>query len=68
MRIENKHIGSDFNDFLKEDGIYEETNDIAIKRVIAYQLEQEMKTQNATKTKMTEMINTSLAVVNSDGI
>ena len=35
--MNNKHIGTDFSDFLKEDGIFEETNDIAIKRVIAYQ-------------------------------
>jgi antitoxin HicB len=62
--MKNKHIGSDFNDFLKEEGIYEETNDMAIKRVIAYQLEQEMKTQNITKTKMAKMMHTSRAVVN----
>ena len=62
--MKNKYIGSDFGDFLKEDGIYEEVNDIAIKRVIAYQLEQEMKAQNITKTKMAEMMNTSRAVVN----
>jgi len=60
----NKHIGSDFNDFLKEDGIYQEVNDVAIKRVIAYQLEQEMKAQKITKTKMAERMNTSRAVVN----
>ena len=62
--MSNKHIGSDFGDFLKEDGIYEEVNDIAIKRVIAYQLEQEMKVQNITKSKMAELMNTSRAVVN----
>ena len=62
--MNNNHIGSDFNDFLKEDGIYQEVNDIAIKRVIAYQLEKEMKAQNITKTKMAEMMNTSRAVVN----
>lgn len=62
--MSNKHIGSDFADFLKEDGIYEETNDIAIKRVIAYQLEQEMKAQHISKTKMAKMMNTSRAVVN----
>ena len=62
--MNNNHIGSDFNDFLKEDGIYEEVNDIAIKRVIAYQLEQEMKAQNITKTRMAKMMNTSRAVVN----
>lgn len=62
--MNNKHIGSDFDDFLKEEGIYEEANDIAIKRVIAYQLEQEMKAQNITKTKMAQMMHTSRAVVN----
>ncbi|WP_418184758.1 XRE family transcriptional regulator [Aliarcobacter vitoriensis] len=62
--MKNKYVGSDFTEFLKEDNIYEETNDIAIKRVIAYQLEQEMKAQNITKTKMAELMNTSRAVVN----
>ena len=62
--MKNKHIGTDFSDFLKEDGIFEETNDIAIKRVIVYQLEQEMKAQNITKTRMAKMMNTSRAVVN----
>lgn len=62
--MKNKHIGSGFDDFLKEEGIYEEANDIAIKRVIAYQLEQEMKAQNITKTKMAKMMHTSRAVVN----
>jgi antitoxin HicB len=62
--MQNKHIGSDFDEFLREEGIYEEANDIAIKRVIAYQLELEMKAQKITKTKMAEMMNTSRAVVN----
>jgi len=59
---ENMH--SDFDEFLVDDGTYEDVNDIAIKRVIAYQLEQEMKAQNITKTKMAELMNTSRAVVN----
>jgi len=59
---ENMH--SDFDEFLVDDGIYEDVNDIAIKRVIAYQLEEEMMAQNITKTKMAELMNTSRAVVN----
>jgi predicted XRE-type DNA-binding protein len=59
-----KDMESDFDTLLKEDGIYEEVNEIAIKRVIAYQLEAEMKNQNITKTKMAKMMNTSRAVVN----
>ncbi|GIT97921.1 XRE family transcriptional regulator [Sulfurovum sp. TSL1] len=59
-----KNMKSDFDEFLKEEGIYEEVNDTAIKRVIAYQIEQEMKAQKITKTKMAELMHTSRAVVN----
>lgn len=59
-----KNMKSDFDEFLKEEGIYEEVNDVAIKRVIAYQIEQEMKAQKITKTKMAELMHTSRAVVN----
>jgi len=34
----NPHIGSDFDDFLKDEGIHEEVTASAIKRVIAWQL------------------------------
>ena len=61
--MKNEFVGSDFNEFLKEDGIYEEVNDIAIKRVIAYQLEQEMKAQKISKTKLAQMMHTSRAAV-----
>jgi len=62
--ILKQNMNSDFDEFLVDDDIYEEANDIAIKRVIAYQLEEEMKSQNITKTKMAELMNTSRAVVN----
>ena len=62
--ILKSNMKSDFDALLKEDGTYEKVNDIAIKRVIAYQLEQEMKAQSISKTKMAEMMNTSRAVVN----
>ena len=62
--ILKENMNSDLDEFLVGDGIYEEVNDIAIKRVIAYQLEEEMKAQNITKTKMAELMNTSRAVVN----
>ena len=62
--ILKENMNSDFDEFLVNDDIYEEVNDIAIKRIIAYQLEEEMKAQNITKTKMAELMNTSRAVVN----
>ena len=36
----NKHIGSSFDDFLEEEGTQAETNAIAIKRVVAWQIQQ----------------------------
>ena len=41
--MENKHIGSDFDDFLKEEGIQEEVTAAAIESVIAWQLTEAMK-------------------------
>jgi len=61
--MENKYIGSDFEDFLKEEDIYEEVKDIAIKKVIAYQLAQEMKAQNITKTKVNRLLNPDNSLV-----
>jgi hypothetical protein len=34
----NPHTGSDFDDFLREEGLDEECNEVAIKRVLAHQL------------------------------
>lgn len=38
--ITKKHIGSSFDDFLEEEGTLAETNAIAIKRVVAWQIQQ----------------------------
>ena len=59
----NKHIGSDFDDFLKEEGIYEECSAVAIKRVVAFQIAEEMKKQKLTKTKFAKMLKTSRAAI-----
>jgi hypothetical protein len=43
MKRPNRHIGSDFDDFLKEEGILEEAQAVAAKRVIAFQIKKAMK-------------------------
>lgn len=58
-----KNMESDFDAFLKEDGIYEEVNNSAIKRVIAYQIEQEMKQQHITQTELAKRMQTSRTVI-----
>lgn len=41
----NKHIGSSFGEFLKDEGIYEDVTAVAVKRAIAVQIAQEMEAQ-----------------------
>ena len=60
----SKHIGSNFDDFLDEEGIREEVTAAAIKRVIAWQLAEAMKAKDITKTEMATRMHTSRAVVN----
>ena len=62
--MENPHIGSDFDDFLKEKGIREEVVAAAIKRVISWQLLEAMNARRITKTEMAARMHTSRAVVN----
>jgi len=57
--MKNKHLGSSFDDFLEEDDLRAETEATAIKRVIAYQIEMEMKRAKLTKSAMAEKMRTS---------
>ncbi len=54
--MKNKHIGSNFDDFLKEEGILEEAQAGAIKRVVAFQIQKIMKQKHLTKKVMTEQM------------
>jgi antitoxin HicB len=57
----NPRIGSSFSDFLKAEGTYEEVTAHAVKRVLAWQIEQAMKSQGITKVEMARRMNTSRA-------
>lgn len=61
MKNDNPHIGSSLDDFLKEEGIYEDATNHAIKRVLAWQVEQAMQEQGLTKTEMARRMGTSRA-------
>ena len=52
-------IGSAFDDFLKDAGTYEATQAVAIKRVLAWQIEKAMKKQDLTKAEMARRMETS---------
>lgn len=54
-----RHLGSSIDDFLKEEGIFEETQAQAIKEVIAWQLAEAMKQQKISKRRMAALLKTS---------
>ena len=53
------HSGSTFDSFLEEEGIREEVEAVAIKRVLAWQLEQAMRKQRKSKRTMARQLRTS---------
>jgi antitoxin HicB len=57
--IEKGRAGQLFADFLKEQGTYEETTEVAIKRVLAFQLAAAMKEQSISKVEMAKRLQTS---------
>ena len=59
-----KHIGSSFDDFLDEEAMLQEATAVAIKRVISWQIAQEMKNQQLTKTALAKRMHTSRAALN----
>jgi len=58
------HSGSSFDSFLEEEGIREEAETVAIKRVLAWQLEQAMRQQRKTKRAMAKDLHTSRSQLN----
>lgn len=59
----NKHIGSDFDDFLRDEGMLEEIEAAALKKIVAWQLEEALKKTSVTKTEMAKRMKTSRAAV-----
>ena len=59
----NKHRGSDFRDFLKEEGILEELEAKASKRALALQFAKALEQQSLSKTEMAARMKTSRAAV-----
>ena len=62
--MSKEHIGSSFDDFLREDGIYEEATSQALKRVVAWQLAQLMKERRISRVEMAKRMKTSRTQVN----
>jgi antitoxin HicB len=61
--MNRKHIGSDFDSFLQEEGFHEEATTQAIKRVVAWQIQKAMKAQKLTKSALAARMGTSRAAL-----
>jgi DNA-binding Xre family transcriptional regulator len=57
------HIGSNFDDFLAEQGILEEVSAAALKRVIAWQIAEVMAAQRISKKTLAGRMHTSRTAV-----
>lgn len=57
--MSNQAIGSLFDEFLEEQGVLEQTHAVAIKRVLAWQIQQAMEEQHMSKVAMAERMHTS---------
>jgi antitoxin HicB len=58
-----KHVGSTFDSFLREEGVYEEVTAAAIKRVLSRQIAEAMVEKQLTKTAMASLMQTSRAAL-----
>ncbi|HXA51853.1 MAG TPA: hypothetical protein VNV86_16160 [Candidatus Acidoferrum sp.] len=57
--MSKKHMGSSIEEFLKEEGIFEDAQNQAIKEVVAWQLSQAMKEKKISKNRMAVLLKTS---------
>lgn len=57
--IDEKNIGSSFDDFLSQEGLLEQTEELAIKEILADQIRQAMAEEGLTKSAMAARMRTS---------
>jgi DNA-binding Xre family transcriptional regulator len=55
----NQHIGSNFDDFLREEGMLADAQAAAVKRVIAFQIAKEMQERRISKSQLAKSMKTS---------
>ncbi len=59
MTAKKGRVGSDFDDFLKQEGLYEEVTAGAVKRVLTQQIAEAMKAGDISKSEMARRMRTS---------
>ena len=61
--MNKKYLGSNFDDFLKEEGLLAEAEAVAVKRVIAFQIAQLMESSKMSKAAMAKRMQTSRSAI-----
>ncbi|MBK7662187.1 MAG: Fis family transcriptional regulator [Candidatus Methylophosphatis roskildensis] len=61
--MSRKHHGSSLDSLLKEEGIFEEAQALAIKEVVVWQLTEAMEKQSLSKARLAAMLKTSRSQV-----
>ncbi len=61
--VQNPHRGSDFSEFLEEEGILAEVETLALKRLVAHELQQILTEEQITKTQLAARMKTSRAAL-----
>lgn len=61
--LTNKHIGGDFDDFLRDEEMLDDAEAFATKRVIAYQIALEMELAHISQTELARRMKTSRSAV-----
>ena len=59
MFMKKAHIGSNFDDFLQQEGLLADCEAGALRRVVTWQIEQEMKRRRISRTTLASKMNTS---------
>jgi antitoxin HicB len=57
--MSKKNMGSSIDDFLKQEGMFEEAQAQAVKEVVAWQLAEAMRTKKISKARMATLLKTS---------
>lgn len=63
MDVDKKRIGGDFDDYLRDEGILEDAEAVATKRVIAFQIAQEMERTHVSQSELARRMKTSRSAV-----
>ena len=61
--IDKRHIGTSFDSFLEKEDSLQESEAVALKRVIAYALEQKMKADNISVNRLAKELETSRTAI-----